>query len=55
MATLKIFIIIEGILNRFIDVKKTKIEAENLIKELQTNNLDMFGKKLQYRIFEKEI
>jgi hypothetical protein len=52
---MKVYVIVEGVPGRFVSVKKTKLECEELIIELKSDNRKILDNVLEYRILEQEI
>lgn len=52
---MKVYVVVNGLHDRFVDVKKTDKEANKLINELIADNASVGVKEVKYRVIEKEL
>lgn len=52
---MKVYIVVEGVYDRFVDVKKTEADANKLISELVEDNASVGVTEAKYRFIEKEL
>lgn len=52
---MKIYVVVNGLHDRFVDVKKTEKEANKLITELIEDNASVGVIGVKYRVIEKEV